>query len=177
MGWGCSEFPTNRALHDEDHFSPNGTMLTAIRPPEALVPYRNGTESFSSANPPIYSDGELPNPEHPDTGRENNHGFEGLSVSADGKTLHVLLQAATVQEGVSNPPGSLALSPRQPGIVIRSSTKLTHIRRAWRSRRSSTRASCRTTSATRRRPSTWPSTWWSCRRTWTRRPRRARTPR
>lgn len=27
-------------------------------------------------------------------------GFEGLTVSADGKSLYVLLQAATVQEGV-----------------------------------------------------------------------------
>lgn len=28
-------------------------------------------------------------------------GFEGLSASADGKTLYLLLQAATNQEGVS----------------------------------------------------------------------------
>ncbi|KAI0124925.1 3-phytase [Xylariales sp. AK1849] len=83
-------------------FGNDGKMLVAIRPPDAIVPFRNGTESFSAASPPHYIDdgkGPLPNPEHPDTGRENNHGFEGLSVSDDGKTLWVLLQAATVQEG------------------------------------------------------------------------------
>ncbi|KAI1855293.1 hypothetical protein JX265_006564 [Neoarthrinium moseri] len=83
-------------------FDHSGKMLTAIRPPDAIIPFRNGTESFSAASPPHYIDngeGPLPNPEHPDTGRDNNHGFEGLSVSEDGKTLWVLLQAATVQEG------------------------------------------------------------------------------
>ncbi|KAF3025786.1 hypothetical protein E8E14_014563 [Neopestalotiopsis sp. 37M] len=83
-------------------FDATGKMLTAIRPPDAIVPFRNGTESFSAASPPHYIDdgnGPLPNPEHPDTGRENNHGFEGLTVSEDGQSLWVLLQAATVQEG------------------------------------------------------------------------------
>lgn len=77
-------------------------MLAAIRPPDALVPTRNDAESFSSANPPHYlggASGPLPDPEDPDSGRDNNHGFEGLSVSEDGWTLWVLLQAATVQEG------------------------------------------------------------------------------
>ncbi|KAH8678100.1 esterase-like activity of phytase-domain-containing protein [Xylariales sp. PMI_506] len=86
-------------------FGQDGTMLTAIRPPEALVPYRNGTESFNAASPPEYIDdgnGPVINPEDPDSGRENNHGFEGLSLSEDGKTLWVLLQAATVQEGGLN---------------------------------------------------------------------------
>ncbi|KAI0872437.1 esterase-like activity of phytase-domain-containing protein [Hypoxylon argillaceum] len=83
-------------------FNPEGEMLTAIRPPEAIVPKRNGTDSFSADSPPRYIDdggGDDVTPADPDTGRENNHGFEGLSVSADGKSLYVLLQAATVQEG------------------------------------------------------------------------------
>ncbi|KAK8037060.1 hypothetical protein PG991_001374 [Apiospora marii] len=84
------------------HFDPTGKMLSAIRPPDALIPTRNDAESFSSANPPHYlggATGPLPDPEDPDTGRDNNHGFEGLSVSDDGRTLWALLQAATVQEG------------------------------------------------------------------------------
>ncbi|KAI0103071.1 esterase-like activity of phytase-domain-containing protein [Nemania sp. FL0031] len=83
-------------------FSPEGEMLTAIRPPESIVPKRNGTDSFSADSPPRYIDdgsGNDVTPADPDTGRDNNHGFEGLSVSADGKSLYVLLQAATVQEG------------------------------------------------------------------------------
>lgn len=77
-------------------------MLAAIRPPDALIPVRNDAESFSSANPAHYlggAAGPLPDPEDPETGRDNNHGFEGLGVSADGRTLWALLQAATVQEG------------------------------------------------------------------------------
>ncbi|KAK3897554.1 esterase-like activity of phytase-domain-containing protein, partial [Staphylotrichum tortipilum] len=35
----------------------------------------------------------------PDHGRQNNQGFEGLSISPDGKTLWVLLQSAARQDG------------------------------------------------------------------------------
>ncbi|KAI0186228.1 esterase-like activity of phytase-domain-containing protein [Xylaria flabelliformis] len=86
-------------------FSSKGKMLTAIRPPESIVPKRNGTDSFSADSPPRYDDngaGDDVTPADPDTGRDNNHGFEGLTVSADGKSLYVLLQAATVQEGGLN---------------------------------------------------------------------------
>lgn len=79
-------------------------MLTAIRPPDAIIPMRNGTESFSADSPPRYiDDGEGPGPvpEDPDSGRDNNSGFEGMHVSEDGQTLWVMLQSAAVQEGVS----------------------------------------------------------------------------
>ncbi|KAI1326559.1 esterase-like activity of phytase-domain-containing protein [Xylariaceae sp. FL0255] len=81
-------------------FSPEGLMLTAIEPPPAIVPMRNGTESFSADSPAVYQNngtGDDVTPADPDTGRENNHGFEGLTVLGD--SLYVLLQAATVQEG------------------------------------------------------------------------------
>lgn len=57
-------------------------MTTAIRPPEAIVPYRNNTESFSADSPTEYS-GQTDdvNPPNPVTGRVNNHGFEGLTAS------------------------------------------------------------------------------------------------
>ncbi|KAI1772790.1 esterase-like activity of phytase-domain-containing protein [Hypoxylon cercidicola] len=83
-------------------FSPDGKMLSAIRPPDALVPVRNGVTSFSSDSPPVYiHDGQDDDvdPADPESGRDNNHGFEGLSVSDDGKSLWVLLQVAAVQEG------------------------------------------------------------------------------
>lgn len=38
-------------------------------------------------------------PEDPETGRQNNQGFEGLTISPDGKTLSVLIQSALEQEG------------------------------------------------------------------------------
>ncbi|KAL7621973.1 hypothetical protein AAE478_007474 [Parahypoxylon ruwenzoriense] len=83
-------------------FGADGKMLTAIRPNDAIVPVRNGTTSFSANSPPHYienGEGNDVNPEDPESGRDNNHGFEGLSVSEDGKSLWVLLQAAAVQEG------------------------------------------------------------------------------
>ncbi|KAI1478050.1 esterase-like activity of phytase-domain-containing protein [Daldinia eschscholtzii] len=83
-------------------FSPEGKMLSAIRPNDAIVPVRNGKVSFSANSPPHYIDngeGDDVDPADPDSGRDNNHGFEGLTVSEDGKSLWVLLQAATVQDG------------------------------------------------------------------------------
>ena len=64
---------------------------------------RNGTESFSANSPylfpgpPGFGNGVIPadNP----TGRDNNKGFEGMTLSGDGKTLFVALQAADNQEG------------------------------------------------------------------------------
>ncbi|APA16051.1 hypothetical protein sscle_16g108210 [Sclerotinia sclerotiorum 1980 UF-70] len=84
------------------HFNSSGTMISAIRPPDAFIPMRNGSESFSADSPYFYSDqasGDDVSPADNPTGRGNNHGFEGLSISADGKTLYTLLQAANNQEG------------------------------------------------------------------------------
>ncbi|KAI0139150.1 esterase-like activity of phytase-domain-containing protein [Hypoxylon sp. NC0597] len=83
-------------------FGPDGKMLTAVRPNGAIVPTRNGSTSFSANSPPFYIDngeGDDVDPADPDNGRDNNHGFEGLTISEDGKSLWVLLQAAAVQEG------------------------------------------------------------------------------
>ncbi|RDW82050.1 hypothetical protein BP6252_03162 [Coleophoma cylindrospora] len=83
-------------------FDPQGIMTTAIRPPDAIIPMRNGSESFSADSPPTYVNGGAGDdvtPADNPTGRDNNHGFEGLTVSGDGKTMYTLLQAATNQEG------------------------------------------------------------------------------
>jgi hypothetical protein len=79
------------------HFSAKGRMLSAIRPPEAFIPKRDGKDNFSSNNP---GPGEKP-PQQPDpqTGRQNNQGFEGVSVTPDGKFLAAILQSATRQDG------------------------------------------------------------------------------
>jgi hypothetical protein len=60
---------------------------------------RNGTESISADSPPIFDPTVLTIPANPDTGHQNNQGFEGLTVSADGKYLYVLLQSALEQDG------------------------------------------------------------------------------
>ncbi|KAJ2902965.1 outer membrane autotransporter protein [Zalerion maritima] len=82
-------------------FNSGGKMIDSIRTVEALIPYRNESESFSSGNAPIYDEERVYSPEDPDHGRNNNQGFEGLTVSPDGKTLYVLLQSAAMQEGGS----------------------------------------------------------------------------
>ena len=78
-------------------FSATGTLLGATRTPEALVPRRNGQDSFSSASPAAGQPN--PSPLQPDAGRENSQGLEGLTVSADGRTLYALMQSATRQDG------------------------------------------------------------------------------
>ncbi|QJE73143.1 autotransporter domain-containing protein [Aerophototrophica crusticola] len=70
-------------------FSASGQLLSAIRPPEALIPKRAGVDNFAAAEG---------TPANPTTGRQNNQGFEGLSLSADGKTLFVALQSAAFQD-------------------------------------------------------------------------------
>jgi hypothetical protein len=78
-------------------FSADGKLSSVIRPPEAIVPKRNGSDSFASNNP---GPGQpAPTPADPTTGRQNNQGLEGLSLSPDGKTLFALLQSAARQDG------------------------------------------------------------------------------
>ncbi len=64
----------------------DGRMTGVITPPDAFVPSRKGTVCFSSREMRI------------DRGRAPNDGFEGLSLSPDGKTLLALLQAPLMQD-------------------------------------------------------------------------------
>lgn len=82
-------------------FSSEGRMLAAIRPPAAFIPRRNGKEHFSSNNPARGA--PAPAPPNPETGRQNNQGFEGLSLTPDGRFLVVALQSATRQDGGNSP--------------------------------------------------------------------------
>ena len=78
-------------------FTADGRLISAIRPPEAITPKRGGADSFASNNP---GPGQAaPVPANPTTGRQNNQGLEGLSVSPDGRTLFALLQSAARQDG------------------------------------------------------------------------------
>lgn len=80
-------------------FNPEGKMEQAIQPPSAFLPRRNGTVSFSSNTPPLYNPEGIPVPEDTETGRSNNQGFEGVTISPDGKTIYTLIQSALDQEG------------------------------------------------------------------------------
>ncbi|KAF4556109.1 Hypothetical protein D9617_1g079840 [Elsinoe fawcettii] len=82
-------------------FDKKGKMVSAIKPPGAFIPQRNGTTSYNSNTAPFFDPEFAVDPEDPDAGRANNQGFEGLTISADGKTLYILLQSATIQDGGS----------------------------------------------------------------------------
>lgn len=81
------------------HFTADGQLITAIPPPEPFIPVRNDSVSFSAASPPRYDPDRETVPEDPDFGRANNQGYEGLTRSADGKSLYALTQSALIQDG------------------------------------------------------------------------------
>ncbi|KAG7886633.1 hypothetical protein KL938_000286 [Ogataea parapolymorpha] len=79
-------------------FDSNGTLVDYTLPPDAIVPFRNGSVSFSANSPPLYENYDLGDP---DSGRANNQGFERAALSPDGKHVYALLQSAAIQEGGS----------------------------------------------------------------------------
>jgi len=81
------------------HFSQTGRMIGAIRPPDAFIPLRNSSESFSADSTPIYAPLLAPIPADNPTGRDDNQGFEGLTVNPAGTRLYALMQSALNQEG------------------------------------------------------------------------------
>lgn len=82
------------------NFSKEGRMISATLPHPALRPMRQQKLNFSSNNPGPGA--PVPMPKDPETGRQNNQGFEGMALSADGRQLTVVLQSATRQDGGDN---------------------------------------------------------------------------
>lgn len=78
-------------------FSADGRFMGALPVAASVRPVRNGVSDYSSNNPTVGH--PAPVPANPSVGRQNNQGFEGLSLSPDGKTLFVGLQSATRQDG------------------------------------------------------------------------------
>lgn len=70
------------------YFDRRGRLRGVIQPPAAIIPRRNGHIFFGSL-------------QAPDTGRRNNQGAEGMSLSPDGKTLFVALQSALIQDSAA----------------------------------------------------------------------------
>jgi hypothetical protein len=78
-------------------FAANGTFLGALPVAASVRPVRNGVTDYSSNN--AAAGQPAPTPANPTRGRQNNQGFEGLSLSPDGQTLFVALQSAARQDG------------------------------------------------------------------------------
>ena len=80
------------------YFNAQGRMLASLPVPDALIPRdKDGNIIFTSAAASI-----TPSVNPAVTGRRENQGLEGLSLSPDGKKLFALLQSATLQDA----PGS-----------------------------------------------------------------------
>lgn len=86
-------------------FSATGLMLQAIMPPDAYIPHRSGSVSFSADSPPFYDPSHVPSPADTTTGRNNNQGLEGLTFN--GSTISALLQSSLDQEGGPSNPNRL----------------------------------------------------------------------
>jgi hypothetical protein len=70
------------------YFDRRGRLRGVIQPPAAIAPRRDGRPDFGSLHAP-------------ETGRRNNQGVEGMSLSPDGRTLFVALQSALIQDSVT----------------------------------------------------------------------------
>ena len=79
------------------HFTAEGKLVSATLPPQAFLPMRKGALNFSSNNPG--ANASKPDPEDPETGRQNNQGFEGMALNPATRELTVVLQSATRQDG------------------------------------------------------------------------------
>jgi hypothetical protein len=79
-------------------FSPARVIIGAIRPPDAIIPIRNGTESFFADSPTFYASKGAGDDVIPAT--ILLHGFVGFTI--DGNNLYFLLQVAANQEGGLN---------------------------------------------------------------------------
>jgi hypothetical protein len=81
-------------------FDATGRFIGALPVAASVRPIRNGVTDYSSNNPGAGQ--PAPSPTNPTFGRANNQGFEGLSLSPDGRTLFVTLQSAARQDGAAS---------------------------------------------------------------------------
>ena len=68
-------------------FRPNGSFLRAFQTPNNIIPKAGSNPNYVDGHPTITS------------GRQDNRGFEGLTLSPDGKALFAVLQDPLVNEG------------------------------------------------------------------------------
>ena len=89
------QFTRNGSFYIGDEYTANvyyfdrrGRLRGIIQPPAAITPRRDGRSHFGSLKTP-------------ETGRRNNQGAEGMSLSPDGRTLFVMMQSALIQDSAT----------------------------------------------------------------------------
>jgi hypothetical protein len=109
---GIVRLPFNGGWLISDEYGPSiyrfdnaGVFQGALPVPQHLRPVRNAVTDYSSNN--AATGQPAPSPANPVSGRQNNQGFEGMSLAPDGKTLIVVLQSAARQDlNSANAPGT-----------------------------------------------------------------------
>ena len=91
---GLARLPNGNLLVSDEYgpsvleFTPAGAFVRSFTTPDNLIPRTNaGTTNYVDGRPTITG------------GRQDNRGFEGLTVSPDGKTAYAILQDPLVNEG------------------------------------------------------------------------------
>ncbi|MBX9848129.1 MAG: esterase-like activity of phytase family protein [Rhodocyclaceae bacterium] len=91
---GLARMPNGHYLISDEYgpsvleFDANGNQVRAFTTPANLVPKKaDGSTDYVAGRPTITS------------GRQDNRGFEGLTISADGKKAYAILQDPLVNEG------------------------------------------------------------------------------
>jgi hypothetical protein len=80
------------------HFSPFGALLNTLVPPDAYLP------KMGPAYPRVINYNAASTIATNDSGRYNNRGLEGVTVTPDGKKLVTILQSPLVQDGENRNP-------------------------------------------------------------------------
>lgn len=94
---GLARLPNGHFLVSDEYgpsvieFDENGNQVRVFQTPANLLPTKaDGTKDYTAGRPDIVS------------GRQDNRGFEGITVSADGKTAYAILQDPLVNEGAQD---------------------------------------------------------------------------
>jgi hypothetical protein len=72
-----------------NEFKPDGSFVRSLTTPSNLISKAGNTNNYVDGRPTITS------------GRQDNRGFEGLTITPDGSTLYAILQDPLVNEGVN----------------------------------------------------------------------------
>jgi hypothetical protein len=78
-----------------NEFKPDGSFVRSLNTPNNLIPKAGTTTNYVDGRQTTSNPGGIT------SGRQDNRGFEGLTITPDGSTLYAILQDPLVNEGVN----------------------------------------------------------------------------